>query len=71
MPWFFWSSKDNKLHEVSWDLLEHHPDFVYENGVHIKKFPIHIELWVNCEDKNMAVTKMQTVPDFRDQYEKG
>ena len=67
MAWFIWNGKDNKVTEVSWTLLEHHPDFVYENGVHLKKFSHHTELWVESEDENMAVTKMLVAnPDFRD-----
>jgi len=66
--WWFWDSLSNELKEIAWQLLEHHPDFVYENGVHLRKGSHHTELWVNCPDRNMAVTKMQTVPDFRDAF---
>ena len=68
MAWFHWNSISNELKEIDWKLLEHHPDFIYENGVHMRKAERHTELWVECADKNMAVTKMLQNPDFRDSY---
>jgi len=69
VKWWFWNSRvPNEVKEIPWQELNHHPDFEYENGVHYKKFAHHIELWVNCPDENMAITKMQAVPDFRDSH---
>lgn len=67
--WFAWDSISNELREVPWESLNFHPDFVYENGVHIRKGARHIELWVFTETKLMAEVKMQVAnTEFRDNY---
>lgn len=59
MTWFFWDDVSGALREVHWTRLEHHPDSVSRNGVHIRRRGNRVSLWVLAETKAAAAAKME------------